>query len=93
MFFASYLHAFTGTPIDSVYQQSVKSTQSENRICSIPWLAGISVVLRPFIQINVLSNNDLMQLLLYGVKGLPSDVKKHVMELTLNFIHKIGWFY
>ena len=55
-------------------------------------LAGISVVLRPFVQINSLSNNILIQLLLYGDKDLSSDINKHVLELTLNFIHKTGRF-
>ena len=55
-------------------------------------LAGVSVVLQPFVQINTLSNNVLVQLLLYGDKNLSSDVNKHVLELTLNFIHQSGRF-
>ena len=55
-------------------------------------LAGLSVVLQPFVQINTLSNNVLVQLLLYGDKDLSSDVNKHVLELTLNFIHQTGRF-
>ena len=33
-------------------------------------LAGVSVVSQPFVQINTLSNNVLVQLLLYGGKNL-----------------------
>ena len=45
-------------------------------------LTGVSVVLQSFVQINTLSNNVLVQLLLYGDKDLSSDVNKHVLELT-----------
>ena len=55
-------------------------------------LAGVSEVLQPFVQINALSNKVLVQLLLYGDKDLSSDVNKHVLELTLNFIHQTGRF-
>ena len=55
-------------------------------------LAGVSEVLQPFVQINTLSNNVLVQLLLYGDKDLSSDVNKHVLQLTLNFIHQTGRF-
>ena len=53
-------------------------------------LAGISVAVRPFVQFNNLSNNDLINLLLYGVEDLPSDINKRVLECTLNFIHETG---
>ena len=53
-------------------------------------LAGVSVVLQPFFQINTLSNNVLIQLLLYGNKDLSSDVDKRVLELTLNSIQQTG---
>ena len=53
---------------------------------------GISVVVRPFFQLNILSNHDLMNLLLYGDEDLPSDVNKRVIEYTLNFIHETGRF-
>ena len=43
-------------------------------------LAGISVAVRPFVQLNILSNNDLMNLLLYGDEDLPSDINKRVLE-------------
>ena len=56
------------------------------------FLAGVSVVLQAFVQINTLSNNGLVQFLLYGDKNLSSDVNKHVLELTLNFIHQTGRF-
>ena len=55
-------------------------------------LAGISVALRPFAQLNILSNHDLMNLLLYGNEGLPSDINKRVLEYTINFIHETGRF-
>ena len=55
-------------------------------------LAGVPVVLQPFVQINTLSKNVVVQLLLYGDKDLSSDVNKHVLELTLNFSHKTGRF-
>ena len=55
-------------------------------------LAGISVAVRPFFQLNVLSNHDLTDLLLHGDKDLPSDVNKHVLEYTLNSIHETGRF-
>ena len=55
-------------------------------------LPGVSVVLQPFVQINTLSNNVSVQLLLYGDKNLSSDVNKHVLEQTLNFIHQTGRF-
>ena len=51
-------------------------------------LTRISVVLRPFVQISTLSNKILLLLLLYSDKGLPSDANKHVLELTLEFIHQ-----
>ena len=47
-----------------------------------------SLVLQPFVQINVLLNNDLMQLLLCGDTNILSGVKKNFLELTLNFIKK-----
>ena len=53
-------------------------------------LAGVSELLRPFVQINTLPNNVLVQYLLYGNKELPDDVNKLLLELTLNFIHKTG---
>ena len=55
-------------------------------------LAGVSVALRPFVEIDSLSNNVLVQLLLYGDKNLSSDVNKSILELTLDFIHKTGRF-
>ena len=55
-------------------------------------LAGISVAVRPFFQLNILSKHDLMNLLLYGDEDLPSDVNKHIIEYTLNFIHETGRF-
>ena len=42
-------------------------------------LAGIYVAVRPFVQLNILSNHGLMNLLLYGDEDLPSDVNKRVL--------------
>ena len=55
-------------------------------------LAGISVAVRPFFQLNILSKHDLMNLLLYGDEDLPSNVNKRVIEYNLNFIHETGRF-
>ena len=55
-------------------------------------LAGVSVALRPFVEIDSLSNNVLVQLLLYGDKNLSNDVNRSILELTLDFIHKTGRF-
>ena len=54
-------------------------------------LAGIPVAIRPFAQLNILSNHDLMNLL-NGNEDLPSDINKRVLEYTLNFIHETGRF-
>ena len=55
-------------------------------------LPGISAVVRPFVQLNILSNNDLMNLLLYGDENLQSGINKRVLECTLNFIRETGRF-
>ena len=55
-------------------------------------LAGVSELLRPFAQINSLSDNVLTQILLYGNRDLSNEVNKSILELTLNFIHKTGRF-
>ena len=55
-------------------------------------LAGVSVALRPFVEIDSLSNNVLVQLLLYGDKNLSNDVNRSILKLTLDFIHKTGRF-
>ena len=55
-------------------------------------LAGVSVALRPFVEIDSLSNDVLAQLLLYGDKNFSSDVNRSILELTLDFIHKTGRF-
>ena len=41
-------------------------------------LAGILVAVRPFFQINILSNHDLVNLLLYGDEDLPCDINESV---------------
>ena len=55
-------------------------------------LAGVSKLLRPFVQMNTLPNNLLVKYLLYGNKELSSDVNKNILELTLKFIHNTGRF-
>ena len=55
-------------------------------------LAEVSQLVRPFIQINSLSNIVLIKLLLYGDKDLSDNINKNILELTLNFIHKTGRF-
>ena len=54
-------------------------------------LDGIFALLRPLKYVD-LANDFLLQLLLYGDKDFPDSVKRHILELTLNFIHKTGCF-
>ena len=53
-------------------------------------LAGVSELLQPLAQIDSLSRNVLLQLLLYGDKHFPDDVNKIILQLTIDFIHKTG---
>ena len=53
-------------------------------------LAGVSELLRPFVQIDTLPNKVLVQYLLYGNKELSNDINRNILERTLNFIHKTG---
>lgn len=55
-------------------------------------LADISAVLRPSLQINILSNYVLMPFSSYGYKEIPSGVKKNLPEPIANFIHKTDRF-
>ena len=55
-------------------------------------LAGVSEVLRPFVEINRLSNNDLIEILIYGNEKLSDDANKKILHLTLDFIYKTGRF-
>ena len=48
-------------------------------------LAGVSQLVRPFVQINSLSNIVLIKLLLYGDKDLSENINKNILELTLNY--------
>ena len=52
----------------------------------------VSELLRPYVRINRLPNNALIQILLYGGKDFSIDVNKNILKLTLNFIHKTGQF-
>ena len=54
-------------------------------------LAGILELLRPLGYTN-LSNEVLMQLLLYGYKDLPNEINRNILQLTLRFIHETGRF-
>ena len=54
-------------------------------------LAGIFALLRPLEYVD-LANECLLQLLLYGNKDFPDSVNRHILELTLNFIHNNGRF-
>ena len=38
------------------------------------------------------SNKFLIELLLYGDKGLSNDVNRDILQLTLQYIHKTGRF-
>ena len=51
-------------------------------------LAGI----RPFVQIKGLSNNILVEILLYGDKDFSDDVNKTILEFTIKFINETGRF-
>ena len=53
-------------------------------------LAGVSELLRPFVQIDTLPNNVLVQYILYGNEELSNDVNRNILEHTLDFIHKTG---
>ena len=55
-------------------------------------LAGIVELLRPFLQITDLSNDVLVQLLLYGDQDLSYDLNRKILELTLRYIHETGRF-
>ena len=53
-------------------------------------LAGVSVLLRLFVEINSLPSEFLVQILLYGVKNLSNEINKSIIELTLYFIYNTG---
>ena len=55
-------------------------------------LAEIVELLRPFLQITDLSNDVLVQLLLYGDQNLSYDLNREILELTLRYIHETGRF-
>ena len=55
-------------------------------------LTGVSELLRPVVQIDTLSNNVLVQYLLYSNKELSNDVNKNMIKKTIYFIHKTGRF-
>ena len=49
--------------------------------------------IRPFVQINSLSNNILVEILLYGDKDFSDAVNKTILELSVKFINETGRFY
>ena len=51
-------------------------------------LAGISELLQPFVQIDTLLNNVLVQYLLYGNKELSNDINRNILERTLKELDK-----
>ena len=55
-------------------------------------LAGVSVPLQQFVEINSLPNDVLVQILLYGDENLSNEINKSILELTLVFIHNTGRF-
>ena len=54
-------------------------------------LADVSSLLQPLGYAN-LSNDALLQILLYGDKDFPDDLNKNILLLTLRFIHRTGRF-
>ena len=54
-------------------------------------LAGIFALLRPLGYVD-LAHDFLLKLLSYGDKDFHDSVNRHILELTLNFIHKTGRF-
>ena len=55
-------------------------------------LAGVSVLLQQFVEINSLPSDVLVQILLYGDKNLSNESNKGILEMTLVFIHNTGRF-
>ena len=55
-------------------------------------LTGIAELLRPSVEIAIISNDALAQLLLYGRPDLPHDLNKSILELTVRFVRESGWF-
>ena len=54
-------------------------------------LTGVSALLQPLGHTN-LSNEFLMQILLYIDKDFPDSLNKDILLLTLRFIHETGHF-
>ena len=52
-------------------------------------LAGIVELLRPVVQIADLSNDALIQLLLYGDHDFSNDLNRSILELTLRSSSKL----
>ena len=50
---------------------------------------GIYALIRPLGYAN-LKNEALLQLLLYGDDNFPNSLNRHILELTLHFIHETG---
>ena len=54
-------------------------------------LAGIYALIRPLGYVN-LKNEALLKLLLYGDDDFPNSLNRHILELTLHFIHETDRF-
>ena len=54
------------------------------------FLAKVAELLLPFLNFTDLSNEALVQLLLYGGNDLPNDVNRIILQLTLCFICETG---
>ena len=54
------------------------------------FLAGVSELLRSFVQTDTLPNKVLIEYLLYGDKSLSDDVDRSILGLILEFIHRTG---
>ena len=54
--------------------------------------ARVTDLLLPFVEIINLRSHLLIHLLLHGDQNFPNELNKHVIELTLRFIHEIGRF-
>ena len=55
-------------------------------------LAIVAALLHPFLNFTNLSNEALVQLLLYGDNDLPDDLNRAILRLTCAFIYDTGRF-
>ena len=69
-----------------------RNEKSVRKAISCQYMYNINISTKMFAQLNILSNHDLMNLLLYGNEDLPSDINKCVLEYTINLIYETGRF-